>query len=169
MEAYNSNSYPTSKSSYLTQNPDHEAANEGLKNGCSFQSHSSLQQLHSVRKKSSQSKQWKKATVAPPLPTPIRVYQVDVLNFRELVQQLTGAPEFKPQLHPPHQFVQNPLLQNRDIAAAAAAPSSVSNNWHQMVRAQSQEINSGSEKQPGLLELNLSSPSSNYGWCSSLP
>ncbi|XP_054776008.1 VQ motif-containing protein 29-like isoform X2 [Prosopis cineraria] len=50
--------------------------------------------LHSVRKPIS--KPCKKAPVAPMPPTPIKVYKVDPMNFRDLVQQLTGAPEFKP-------------------------------------------------------------------------
>ncbi|KAM0970922.1 hypothetical protein ACFX15_018336 [Malus domestica] len=48
--------------------------------------------LHSVRKSSS--KPWKKPGVAPVPPTPPRIYKVDPINFRELVQSLTCAPEF---------------------------------------------------------------------------
>ncbi|KAJ1414560.1 hypothetical protein SESBI_18810 [Sesbania bispinosa] len=149
--------YPPSNisSSHLSQNPDE--ATKGLKNGYSFQSHSLL---HSVRK--SQAKPWKKAPVAPPTPTPIKVYQVDVLNFRNLVQQLTGAPEFKPQLH--HQSVDvtspSPIWPSRDIAAE------VSSNWYPQSEAlgmESQET-SGRAKPQGLVELNLSSSSSSYNW-----
>nr|XP_004511815.1 VQ motif-containing protein 29-like [Cicer arietinum] len=122
MEAYSS-SYPTSNKSH----------NNSV--------------LHSVRK--SQSKPWKKASVAPQPSTAIRVYEVDVMNFREVVQQLTGAPEFKPQIH--HQIVQN-----------VATPSVVTTNWYKEV--QSQESSGRTKNQPGLLELNLSSTS----WCSSL-
>ncbi|KAK7309141.1 hypothetical protein RJT34_05643 [Clitoria ternatea] len=96
--------------------------------------HSSL--LHSVRK--SQAKPWKKAPVAPPPPTPIRVYQVDAINFRNVVQQLTGAPEFKPQVH--HQSV-------------ATSASTGNNNWYRVAQSEA-------------LELNLSSPSTSYNWCS---
>ncbi|XP_028764225.1 VQ motif-containing protein 29-like [Neltuma alba] len=53
--------------------------------------------LHSVRKPAS--KPCKKAPVAPMPPPPIKVYKVDPMNFRDLVQQLTGAPEFKPHDH----------------------------------------------------------------------
>ncbi|KAI9089004.1 hypothetical protein K1719_029283 [Acacia pycnantha] len=53
--------------------------------------------LHSVRKPIS--KPCKKSPVAPMPPSPIKVYNVDPINFRDLVQQLTGAPEFKPHHH----------------------------------------------------------------------
>ncbi|RDX94626.1 hypothetical protein CR513_22964, partial [Mucuna pruriens] len=111
--------------------------------------------LHSVRK--SQAKPWKKSPVAPPAPTPIRVYKVDAINFRCVVQQLTGAPEFKPQLH--NQFFQSvtPTPPNIDIAAS----STVSTNWYQGM--ESQGTAAGAK---GFLELNLSSPSS-YNWCMS--
>ncbi|XP_068304165.1 uncharacterized protein [Pyrus communis] len=48
--------------------------------------------LHSVQKSSS--KPWKKPAVATLPPTPPRIYKVDPINFRELVQRLTCAPEF---------------------------------------------------------------------------
>lgn len=116
--------------------------------------------LHTVRKV--QAKPWKKAAVAPPAPTPIRVYKVDAINFRDLVQQLTGAPEFKPdQEH--HQLFQSvavapiaatslvntppkQMLSSKDnIAASSTMPST---NWHQGAQSEA-------------LELNLSSPSYN--------
>ncbi|CAL0314370.1 unnamed protein product [Lupinus luteus] len=80
-------SYASSTTSYLSQNP-----NDGkvLKNGDSFQS-------HSVRK--SQAKAWKKAPVA----SQTKVYNVDPMNFRDVVQQLTGAPQFKSQSN--HQYL----------------------------------------------------------------
>ncbi|KAE9596710.1 hypothetical protein Lalb_Chr16g0378951 [Lupinus albus] len=71
-------SYASSTTSYLSQNP------EGLKNGDSFES-------HTVRK--SQPKAWKKAPVA----SQTKVYKVDPVNFRDLVQKLTGAPQFNSQ------------------------------------------------------------------------
>ncbi|KAK7406432.1 hypothetical protein VNO78_08056 [Psophocarpus tetragonolobus] len=100
--------------------------------------------LHSVRK--AQAKPWKKAPVAPPAPTPIRVYKVDAINFRDLVQQLTGAPEFNPQLHD-HQLVvpPKPMLSSTDIATVS------STNWYQVAQSEA-------------LELNLSPTS--YNWCS---
>jgi hypothetical protein len=102
--------------------------------------------LHSVRK--SQSKPSKKAPVMPQPLNAIKVYEVDVMNFRELVQQLTGAPEFKPQQH------QQQIVSQQN---------QVSTNWNKGV--QSQE-SSGVTNQSGLLELNLSSPSS-YSWWNS--
>ncbi|CAI8589008.1 unnamed protein product [Vicia faba] len=124
MEAYSTTSYPTSKS----------------------QSNSLL---NSVRK--TQPKPWKKTSVIAPQPSAaIRVYEVDVMNFRELVQQLTGAPEFKPHHHQQH-FVN--------------ASHEASTVWNKGV--QSHEESSDRTNQQGVLELNLSSPSS-YSWYSSM-
>ncbi|CAJ1943037.1 unnamed protein product [Sphenostylis stenocarpa] len=89
MEAYSS-SFSSSSSSHLTQNRDES---KGLKQMYPLQSHKTW--LHSVRKSSA--KPWKKAPVAPMPPTPVKVYQVDAINFRDVVQQLTGAPDHKPQ------------------------------------------------------------------------
>ncbi|KAI9165803.1 hypothetical protein LWI28_020793 [Acer negundo] len=82
MEAYSSSS-----SSYLFENSHSQAAAEGLKEAKLFQS-----SLRSVRK--SPTKPWKKPAIAPLPPTRPRVYKVDPVNFRDLVQKLTGAPEF---------------------------------------------------------------------------
>ncbi|KAL2348296.1 hypothetical protein Fmac_002296 [Flemingia macrophylla] len=82
--------------------------------------------LHSVRKP--QAKPWKKAA------TPIRVYKVDAINFRDLVQQLTGAP---------HQVQVQPLLSRNCYQSQA-------------LLVKSEESGGGAK---GLLELNLSSPS----------
>ncbi|KAA8522582.1 hypothetical protein F0562_013057 [Nyssa sinensis] len=49
--------------------------------------------LHSVRKLPG-AKPWKKP-IAPLPPTPPRIYKVDSVNFREVVQKLTAAPEFQ--------------------------------------------------------------------------
>ncbi|OIV92837.1 hypothetical protein TanjilG_00971 [Lupinus angustifolius] len=79
-------SYASSTTSYLSQNPND---GKGLKNGDSFQS-------QTVQK--SQAKAWKKGPVA----SQTKVYKVDPMNFRDLVQQLTGAPQFKSQTHHPY-------------------------------------------------------------------
>ncbi|KAK2656783.1 hypothetical protein Ddye_009835 [Dipteronia dyeriana] len=81
MEAYSSSS-----SSYMFEN-SHSQAAEGLKEAKPFQS-----SLRSVKK--SPTKPWKKPAIAPLPPTRPRVYMVDPVNFRDLVQKLTGAPEF---------------------------------------------------------------------------
>lgn len=47
--------------------------------------------LHSVRKKVIT----KKLPIAPLPPTPPKIYKVDPLNFRDVVQRLTAAPEFQ--------------------------------------------------------------------------
>ncbi|KAH7566716.1 hypothetical protein JRO89_XS08G0221300 [Xanthoceras sorbifolium] len=80
-------SYSSSSSSYLLGNSQ-EA--EGLRKPKHFQS-----SLHSVRK--SPPKPRKKPAIAPLPPTRPRVYKVDPVNFRDLVQKLTGAPELQSQ------------------------------------------------------------------------
>lgn len=81
MEAHSSSS---SSSIYLSLDSQDT---KRMKQPYSFQS-----SLHSVRKP--QVKPWKKP-IAPLPPTPPRVYKVESVNFREVVQQLTGAPEFQ--------------------------------------------------------------------------
>ncbi|KAJ1380846.1 hypothetical protein SESBI_45699 [Sesbania bispinosa] len=146
-----------------------------------FQSHSLL---HSVRK--SPAKAWKKAPVAPMPPTPVKVYKVDAINFRELVQQLTCAPEFKPH-QPRHEIPQSikqerttiatsldvPLppkekQSNREPAAGSPQLPVFTNNWFQDFQSEafgmkSQE-NSDGAMTPGLLDMNLSSPTSFSNW-----
>ncbi|KAE8699995.1 VQ motif-containing protein 29 [Hibiscus syriacus] len=58
-------------------------------------SRSSQASLHSVRKP--MGKPWKKPAVSPLQPIPPKVYKVDPMNFRDLVQKLTsGAAEIVP-------------------------------------------------------------------------
>lgn len=78
-------------------------------------------------------KSCKKAPVSAPVPrTAIKVYKVDPLNFRDLVQELTGAPEFKQ----PHQLQSVALApttfmpvssSGRDISVATVNSSDF--NW----------------------------------------
>ncbi|KAJ8769344.1 hypothetical protein K2173_002548 [Erythroxylum novogranatense] len=77
MKAHSSSSIYFSSSSsslHLTEYPEETAK-------------SFMSSLHSIRKP--QVKPWKKP-IAPLPPTPPRVYQVDPVNFRDLVQKLTG-------------------------------------------------------------------------------
>lgn len=83
MEAYSSSS-SSSSTTYLSLNSQET---KRMKQPYPFQS-----SLHSVRKP--QVKPWKKP-IAPLPPTPPRVYKVESAKFREVVQQLTGAPEFQ--------------------------------------------------------------------------
>ena len=98
MEAYNSSTSLTTSSSPYSKQSSEET--KGLKMPQSY--HLSL---HSIRKP--QIKPWKKP-IAPLPPTPPRVYKVDPINFRDLVQKLTGAPEPVPEPQPQHQ----PRLQS---------------------------------------------------------
>ncbi|KAL4314099.1 hypothetical protein HN51_068361 [Arachis hypogaea] len=77
----------------------------------------------------------KKAPVAPPPPTPVKVYNVHPMNFRDLVQELTGAPQFKPQSHPHphhhhHHHHQNPLLSSSSAIDINIASAPTTANWY---------------------------------------
>ncbi|XP_015957538.1 uncharacterized protein LOC107481744 [Arachis duranensis] len=93
MEAYY---YSTSDSSFSSSKSMVESKRV-VKPAYPFQPHS---MLHSVKK--SQSKPWRnKLHVAPMPPRPVKVYEVDAVNFRELVQQLTGARAMEQFMKPP--------------------------------------------------------------------
>ncbi|XP_059643957.1 VQ motif-containing protein 29-like [Cornus florida] len=81
MEPYSYTSSSSSSSTYLHKQE------KKFKPPSSFQS-----SLHSVRK---QPAKMSKKPIAPLPPTPPRVYKVEPVNFREVVQELTGAPEFQ--------------------------------------------------------------------------
>ncbi|KAK9284649.1 hypothetical protein L1049_024847 [Liquidambar formosana] len=109
MEAYSSYS-SSSSSTYLSSSPK-----EAKKPNPPHIHHSSL---HSVRKQSG--KPWKKPAVAPLPPVPTRVYKVDRINFREVVQKLTGAPESQSRrlqsvAPPPINVAPPPSLASHDI------------------------------------------------------
>ncbi|KAI4315091.1 hypothetical protein L6164_027937 [Bauhinia variegata] len=157
MEAYSSSSSSSSKSTHPLQ----------------FQSQSQSW-LHSVKKVNA--KPWKKPAVAPMPPTPVRVYKVDPINFRDLVQQLTAAPRFQPDHKnaAPSLGVASPPNPNGDIIdiAPSSPPSTwsthksnLSNNnggWNQDVESKAP---GSMPVTPSLFELNLLSPSS-YNWSS---
>ncbi|KAK6923166.1 VQ protein [Dillenia turbinata] len=75
--------------------------------------------LHAIRK-TNPMKHMKKP-IAPFPPTPPKVYKVDSINFREVVQQLTGAPEFQAKrlqsvAPPPLNLAKNTPLSERDMS-----------------------------------------------------
>ncbi|KAM1156824.1 hypothetical protein ACFX2I_027481 [Malus domestica] len=88
MESYASSSSASSTTTYLSQTI--QPTKGSISTSKQLPNHQSS--LHSVRKSSS--KPWKKPAVAPLPPTLPRIYKVDPINFRELVQILTSAPEF---------------------------------------------------------------------------
>ncbi|XP_039020547.1 VQ motif-containing protein 9-like [Hibiscus syriacus] len=75
--------------------------------------------LHSVRKPLS--KPWKKP-IAPFPPTPPKVYTVDSLNFRDLVQRLTGSPEFMSPSHNPTSTTQFEVPHHQRLQRVAPPP-----------------------------------------------
>ncbi|KAK2356789.1 hypothetical protein P8452_76355 [Trifolium repens] len=181
MESYSS----STKSSYISQNTKKEHGS--MKNDqYPFQSNK-YSWLHTVRK--SPTKTWnKKAPIAPMAPTPPKVYRVDRINFKELVQSLTCAPEFlTPQSH--QQLLQITDQNHNTVTATDTVPSlpvknlsntvdtlevstpqpplaavNTTNSWYQYFQneyfGKNSEVNT-----PGLLEMNLFSPNSFGNWC----
>jgi hypothetical protein len=177
METYNSSSSSSLTSSSMYSKQFSEET-KGLKMPQSY--HSSL---HSIRK--TQMKPWKKP-IAPLPPTPPRVYKVDPVNFRDLVQKLTGAPKKEPEpepqsrlqsVAPPPLDLFTPTLfgREREIAAVplqllpSPAQTPLSASLYQELMYES--LDAKPERMPesimsvsSSLELNLSP--SYHAWCS---
>lgn len=119
--------------------------------------------LHSVRK--APAKPWKKP-IAPLPPTPPRVYKVDPINFRELVQKLTAAPEFTQAQTRRLQSSAPPPLDVASSTAVVLRPLPEKQSLCTMYKEFSDTLEMKSQKgsSDAFLELNLS-PSS-YSWCS---
>ncbi|KAK2356797.1 VQ motif-containing protein [Trifolium repens] len=182
MESY-STSYSSSKSSYISQNTK-KASGSMKHDQYPFQSNK-YSWLHTVRK--SPTKTWnKKAPIAPMAPTPPKVYKVDPINFKELVQSLTCAPEFlPPQSH--QQLLQItdtvPSLPMKNLSNRVDTlevwtpqpppqpplkPVNTTNSWYQYFQNEYFGKNSDQVEEvmtPGLLEMNLFSPTSFGNWC----
>jgi len=170
MEYSYSSSYSSSKSSHISKNT--KKTNGSMKYEGPCQSHYSW--LHSVRK--SPAKTWiKKAPIAPMAPTPAKVYKVDPINFKELVQSLTCAPQFIPP-QPHHnldlQSSTDHTTANDSVPSVEVPPPLVSvsttNSWYQYFQAEYFGKNSDQDEEvitPGLLEMNLFSPTSFGNWC----
>ncbi|KAL1189354.1 VQ motif-containing protein 29 [Cardamine amara subsp. amara] len=69
--------------------------------------------LHSTRKQPT--KPWKRPVTASPQRMHPRVYRVEPVNFKELVQRLTGAHELEPEVH---QVEAKPIKISDDITIA---------------------------------------------------
>ncbi|CAI8609386.1 unnamed protein product [Vicia faba] len=147
MESYSTSCSSSNKSSYTSQNT--KKANGSMKHA-QYPLQSKHSWLHSVRK--SPAKTWKKALIAP-----VKVYTVDPVNFKELVQFLTCAPQFVP----PQPDLHN-LPQSTNIDTVP------SNNWYQYFRAEYFGKNYDQEEEvitPDLLKMNLLSPTSFGNFC----
>ncbi|KAG7034278.1 VQ motif-containing protein 29, partial [Cucurbita argyrosperma subsp. argyrosperma] len=144
--AYTSSS-SSSSSSFLAQKRDQS---EDVRREFSSYSNNNL---HCVRK--SMAKPWKKPAIAPLPPTRPRVYKVDPLNFRNLVQKLTGLAELRsPRLQkmapPPLDIARCPVSNVAVVEASTLQPLPVRLD---------EAVDGGS-----FLELNLSP--FNKNWCS---
>ncbi|CAK9320480.1 unnamed protein product [Citrullus colocynthis] len=111
--------------------------------------------LHCVRKP--MAKPWKKPAIAPLPPTRPRVYKVDPLNFRDLVQKLTGLAELRsPRLQ---KMAPPPLDISRRPDSGSAAVGATLLKASPPVKMDNEAVDGGS-----FLELNLSP--FNKNWCS---
>lgn len=164
MEAYSGSYSSSSNSSYLTQNNREDSKGYHMKQQIyPLQNHSSSW-LRSVRK--TPAKPWKKAPVAPMPPTPIKVYKVDAINFRDVVQQLTGAPEHESQ----QQHLQIKIARAESADAPNVPPKQnqsggdTCGKWYQefLLGMNSPETNTNNDgaMAPGFLGMNLLSPNS---------
>ncbi|XP_058735104.1 uncharacterized protein LOC131607076 [Vicia villosa] len=184
MESYSSSYSSTNNSSYISQNT--KKLNGSMKHN-QYPSQSKYSWLHSVRK--SPVKKMKKVPIAPMPPTPVTVYKVDPINFKELVQSLTRSTQFIPSQPDHHNPIQN---TNHTIIAHDSVPSlpiqlfsdsrvntvevspplvpvavSTPNNWYHYFQAEYFEKNCKNDRvtTPGLLDMNLLSPTSFGNWC----
>ncbi|KAE8695970.1 VQ motif-containing protein 29 [Hibiscus syriacus] len=130
--------------------------------------------LHSVRKPLS--KPWKKPT-APFPPTPPKVYTVDPRNFRDLVQKLTGSPEFMLQTHNltsatqfelphhHHQRLQRVAPPPLHVAASPLSRVEVSAPLNLFSGSQNQSFSNNSMNTITSNSLGLNISPSSYNWC----
>ncbi|CAL5197811.1 unnamed protein product [Lathyrus oleraceus] len=182
MESYSSSYSSSNKSSYISQN--NKEVNGSMKHD-QYPFQSKYSWLRSVRK--SPLKKPMKARIAPMPPTPVKVYKVDRINFKELVQSLTCAPEFTPP-QPDHHNLQSTdnnishdtvpslpmqFFSNSRVDTVEVFPPlvpvavSTPNNWYHYFQAEYFEKNCKNDRvmTPGLLEMNLLSPTSFGNWC----
>ncbi|KDP32096.1 hypothetical protein JCGZ_12557 [Jatropha curcas] len=170
MELYSSNSSSSSSSSSSAPMnlSKYQQEQKGVKISQSF--HSSLR---STRKPPM--KPWKKP-IAPLPPTPPKVYKVDPMNFRDLVQKLTGAPEQSSQrlqrvAPPPLELEKEKpaaALFSREIAAAAAVSCSpVKTPFSGLYQDLMRDTPASADSKMALcsIEFDLLSPST-HAWCS---
>lgn len=144
--------------------------------------------LHSVRKPGL-AKPWKKP-VAPLPRTPPRVYKVDPINFRDLVQKLTAAPEFQLESKPPqapqprlHTMAPPPVLAAAHNSAILFRPSpekaslsTVYKEFSEVLETRPQNTNKVGPVSDinnvigsnflGLNSSSMTSPSPSHNWCS---
>lgn len=165
MEAYSSSS---SSSTYQSQNFQEK---KSAKLPHPFNS-----SLHSVKKPPT--KPWKKP-VAPLPPTPPRIYKVDPVNFRDLVQKLTGATEFQSQqrlqsVAPPQLKVANstqPLMYNRNISVPPQLHHSTSKPplsavVYQDLTSLEKKPQKISDREEDAFSLGMNLSPSSLNWCS---
>ncbi|KAH6796797.1 hypothetical protein C2S52_021351 [Perilla frutescens var. hirtella] len=102
MESYSSTSNTDSSSSASysyssnssTRFPIYHYHQQEIKSGKPRPSFHSV--LHSVRKSPAKKYVITKKPIAPLPPTPPKIYKVDPVEFKDVVQKLTGAAEFQP-------------------------------------------------------------------------
>lgn len=138
MEAYSSYSSSSSSSLHLPLNNPQSAIKKPKP------------QPLSVRKTTSKS--WKKH-IAPMPPTPPRVYKVKPIDFRDVVQKLTGAS----QIQPPLQKVAPPPLNLNDtsVKSSLTDTTTLSDN--------------STDNLVGGNGNGFSMSPSSFAWCSSFP
>ncbi|KAF8410252.1 hypothetical protein HHK36_002777 [Tetracentron sinense] len=78
--------------------------------------------LYSVRKPPAKPWKIKRLASLPPPPPPPKLYRVEPVNFREVVQKLTGAPEFRSRrlqsVAPPPLNLATPIIPPEKVVSA---------------------------------------------------
>ncbi|XP_038883814.1 uncharacterized protein LOC120074676 [Benincasa hispida] len=151
--AYTSSS-SSSSSSFLAKKNE-QSEHRAVRREFSSYSNDNNHNLHCIRKP--MAKPWKKPAIAPLPPTRPRVYKVDPLNFRDLVQKLTGLAELRsPRLQ---KMAPPPLDISRRPDSGSAAVEATLFKASPPVKLDNEAVDGGS-----FLELNLSP--FNKNWCS---
>lgn len=159
MDSYSSTSNTDSSASYSfsSNSSTHQFPHQERNSGRPPAAFRSAAALHSIRKHPSKTTIAKKMHIAPLPPTPPKVYKVDPIEFKDVVQKLTGAIEFQP----------------RRLREAAPPPLSLSPSPHRNNFAQYSALKPVPEKTfdgsfGGLSPLGFSLSPSSVAWCKAM-
>ncbi|KAK6923940.1 VQ protein [Dillenia turbinata] len=125
--------------------------------------------LHSIRK-TNPMKPMKKP-IAPLPPIPPKVYRVDSINFREVVQHLTGAPEFQAKrlqsvAPPPLNLAKNTPLSEGDVSKPLHTERTPLSAFYRELMSDSIETTKPVKYVDHSAMLGMSLSPSSFAWCS---
>ncbi|XP_006364427.1 uncharacterized protein [Solanum tuberosum] len=188
MESYSSKIFSSSLSSSSSSFAGHDQHEETKEKPC-------LSSLHRVRSLSSRS--INKKPIAPSPPIPPKIYRVEVVNFRQVVQMLTAAPEFQSHSNstsnPGHSREVAPPPLDLSPTYSLSSKSNIGGQWREFLPpcssvvisndevsnesiVETDEKHVGPQIEPnsttfeacGTTSLGLPQSPSSFAWCSSL-